>query len=318
MDKPPPRVSVLMPAYNAQSTITETVESILRQTLNDFEFIIVDDGSTDATLELLQNFAQQDARLHILSRPNTGIVGALNDGLALCQGQFIARMDADDIAYPERLSAQVQFLDTHPNCVGVGSWVQFLDPDGSPIWTWKMNGDPQTIANGLLEGSVAGLVHPAMMLRSDAVEAVGGYRQACTYVEDFDLFLRLSQLGNFSIVPQCLLGYRQLLTSINATRNRADRIAIKNALLAEARAKKGLPPKTLVPAPLSPEGTLLEWVGLALIEHNFTSARKTLWRIFKQKPFGSAFRHATGLIASSSLARLRVKAGALRQRVFRK
>jgi len=308
----PPRVSVLMPAYNAQGTLSEAVTSILTQDFDDFECVIVDDGSTDRTPDILKDFARKDNRVRIISRPNTGIVGALNDGLALCRGEYIARMDADDIAYSSRLREQVAFLDSHADYVGVGSWVQYLDPDGDPIWTWKMSGDPQAIEAGLLEGNISGLVHPAMMLRRSAVETAGSYRQECIYVEDFDLFLRMSQLGKLSAVQKCLLGYRQTLTSINATRNRSERIAITNRILAEPRARHGLPPKTLTPAPVSPEGTLLEWVELALLDRNYKSARKSAFRLFKLRPFGPAFWRAKKMIISAYFTALRVKLGGMR------
>ena len=197
-----PRVSVLMPVYNAEPYLAEALGSILAQENCDFECIVVNDGSTDGSAELLEDFAQHDSRVKVISRPNTGIVGALNDGLDQCRGEFIARMDADDVACPQRLTRQCAFLDTHPHCVGVGCWVDYLDPDGEHIWTWQMPDDPTYIQRGLLDGDITGLVHPAMMLRRAAVEAVGGYRRECEYVEDLDLFVRLLDQGEFSIVPE--------------------------------------------------------------------------------------------------------------------
>lgn len=318
MPEATPRVSVLFPAYNAERYLREALGSILAQTFNDLECIVVDDGSADRTPEILQAFAQRDDRLRIISRPNTGIVGALNDGLTECRGEYVARMDADDIAYPERLTRQVAYLQKNPGCVGVGAWVKYIDPDGEAIWTWKMSGNPGEIEKGLLEGHVGGLVHPAMLMRRRAMLAVGGYRQDCIYVEDYDLFLRMLNQGYFSVVQQCLLGYRQHLASINATRDRERRTVIKNRLLAEARRKRGLPPKTLTAKPASAEGTLLEWVDLALLDGNFRSAMRTTWRLFKLKPYSKTFFAAKWRFNRALFEQLKIKLGGLRRRVSKK
>src|SRR3990172_10052244 len=109
-----PRISVVMPVYNAELFLASAIESILGQTLPDFEFVIVNDGSTDSSLEIVQEYAATDGRIRLVSRPNTGIVGALNDGLAISQGEFIARMDADDMALPHRFERQLKFLEETP------------------------------------------------------------------------------------------------------------------------------------------------------------------------------------------------------------
>ena len=118
-----PSVSVLMPIHNGEPTLTEAVESVLAQTFGDFELIAVDDGSTDSSLAKLQSFARGDPRVRILSRPNTGIAGALNDSIQQARGEFLVRMDADDIALPQRFEKQVAYFRAHPDCVLVGSRV---------------------------------------------------------------------------------------------------------------------------------------------------------------------------------------------------
>ena len=113
-----PEVTVLMTAYNAARYLREAVDSILNQTFRDFEFVIVDDGSTDRTLSILQDYARRDPRIRIISRPNTGLTRALNDGLATIRSPLIARMDADDVALPERFAKQLALLDTGFDLVG--------------------------------------------------------------------------------------------------------------------------------------------------------------------------------------------------------
>src|SRR5688500_20394424 len=113
MSTNPPTVSVIMPAYNAKRYVEQTIRSVLAQMFDDFEFIIVDDGSTDGTLPILQRFAADDSRVIVISRPNTGIVGALNDGMAKARGEFLARMDADDRSEERRVGSVGHSVLTH-------------------------------------------------------------------------------------------------------------------------------------------------------------------------------------------------------------
>src|ERR1051326_2264165 len=129
----PPFVSVLVPVYNAARYLDVAISSVLRQTFSDFELIAVDDGSKDDSKKILEHFSANDARIRVISRPNTGIVGALNDGLAVARGEFIARMDADDVALPGRFQAQLDYLRGHPDCIAVGTAVQIIDARGAVV-----------------------------------------------------------------------------------------------------------------------------------------------------------------------------------------
>src|SRR5262245_27884197 len=112
-----PVISVLMTVYNSEKYLAQAINSVLSQSHQEFEFIIVNDGSTDRSLEILQQFAARDGRIHLISRGNTGVAAALNDGLANTQGEFIARMDSDDLSLPTRLERQLAFMREHPDCV---------------------------------------------------------------------------------------------------------------------------------------------------------------------------------------------------------
>src|SRR4051794_24772902 len=114
---PPPPISVLLAVYNGGRYLRAAVDSILTQTFTDFEFIIIDDGSTDGSLATLREFAQRDPRINLVSRPNKGLTVTLNEGIALARGEFLARMDADDIALPQRFEKQIAYLRDHPECV---------------------------------------------------------------------------------------------------------------------------------------------------------------------------------------------------------
>ena len=171
-----PAVTALMPVYNAERYVAEAIESILAQTFGDFEFLIVDDGSTDRSRSILEGFAARDARIRLISRPNTGIVGALNEGLAAARGELVARMDADDVAMPERFERQVRYLDDHPECVVVGSRVTVIDPDGDPLTVLTDMLTHEQIDRGLLAGIGAAMYHPAVMYRKSVVLGIGAYR----------------------------------------------------------------------------------------------------------------------------------------------
>ena len=210
-----PTASVLMPIYNAERYVAGAISSILAQTFRDFEFIIVDDGSTDQSLEIVRRFARSDSRIRVLSRPNTGIVGALNDGLSLARGELIARMDADDVAYPQRLQRQVAYLSDHPECVAVGALVRCIDSDGQPANIYfNLPLDHAGIDSGWLMRGIGGAIsHPTALLRMTALERIGGYRDVLA-AEDADLFIRLAEVGRLANVPEILLDYRVHAESI--------------------------------------------------------------------------------------------------------
>src|SRR5438552_5575639 len=173
---PTPAVTVLMPVYNADRFVAETVETILAQTFNDFEFLIIDDGSTDRSLEILQSYANRDPRIRLISRPNTGYVVALNEGLELARGECVARIDAADPADPRRLEFQVARMRQEPELVALGSNALAIDADGLPLGDYSVPLTHEEIEASHLQGSSA-IHHPAVMLRPGAVKQVGGYRK---------------------------------------------------------------------------------------------------------------------------------------------
>src|SRR3990172_5385939 len=126
-------VSVLMPFYNAERYVGEAIESILCQTFKEFELVAIDDGSTDRSLEVVRGYACRDTRIRCFSSAHKGIAATRNETLSRANGKYIAVMDADDISLPERLAKQVAYLESHPECVLVGSWVQLMDSAGRPL-----------------------------------------------------------------------------------------------------------------------------------------------------------------------------------------
>ncbi len=234
-----PCVSVLMPVYNAARYLPEAIESVLGQTFDDFELITVDDGSTDGSLAILRDHATRDARLRVISRPNTGIVGALNDGLAAARGPYIGRMDADDTCDATRLVRQVAYLDGHRSCVAVGTWVTRTDPYGSPVAEQTPPVDHAAIDAALLRAEGGAMVHATMLIRREALERVGGWRAQYNWVEDLDLCLRLGEVGELANVPAALYRYRRHAESVCATRYEQMCRSLQ-ALLDETYARRGL------------------------------------------------------------------------------
>jgi glycosyltransferase involved in cell wall biosynthesis len=202
-----PLISVVMPAYNAKHYVAEAVQSILDQTFRDFEFVIIDDGSTDRTPAILERYAARDHRIRLISRPNKGLVATLNEGLGLARGELIARMDADDVALPERFALQVAFLRAHPEVVCLGGAVRVIDAAGRILLDDRRPLDDATLQEMALTGHTP-LIHPAVMMRRDDVMAVGGYDEAMKQSEDLDLWLRLGERGALASLPDFILKYR--------------------------------------------------------------------------------------------------------------
>jgi glycosyltransferase involved in cell wall biosynthesis len=200
-------ISVVMGVHNGEKYLDEAVQSIRRQTFGDFDFIIVDDGSTDGTSEILARHAAEDPRVRILKQPNMGLSGALNRALAEAAGEFIARMDADDISLPDRFEKQVGFLRAHPEIAAVGSASQFLQEDVLLDAYARPPLQHQAIMAILHECNP--IVHPSMLIRRHALEAVGYYRPLVVAAEDLDLWLRLGERFQIANLEDVLIYCRK-------------------------------------------------------------------------------------------------------------
>ena len=207
IENSPPVVSVLMPVFNGGEYLGEAVESILNQTFQNFEFLILDDGSTDDSLKLLRQYATQDPRIRVFARENRGSTYTLNELLLESRGEFVARMDQDDIAMPERFNRQVTFLRENKIVVCVGSAFQMIDSAGRYLATLT---PPQTDAEiqQLILGGHGAINHPSAMMRLAFVNLVGGYNCEHDLVDDLDLWLRLGEVGKLANLTDVLLKYR--------------------------------------------------------------------------------------------------------------
>jgi glycosyltransferase involved in cell wall biosynthesis len=201
-------LTVLMPVYNGDRFLVEALESIRSQTFRDYEFLIIDDGSTDGTPEILARYAAADDRIRVLTQQNRGLIASLNRGFLESTGELIARMDADDLARPQRLSAQIEFLRANPRITLVGSAIEVIDSQGRPSQTILLPETPQHLRTHMRELGCA-LAHPTVMFRRQAVLDVGGLRLAYRHAEDYDLWLRMLEKCDFSNLPDVLLSYRR-------------------------------------------------------------------------------------------------------------
>lgn len=210
-----PLVSVILPAYNAEPYIGPAIRSILDQTLHEIELIVIDDGSTDNTLDVVSTFSS-DSRVRIISQANTGLSSALNTGLSAARAEFIARMDADDLSERDRLFIQYQFLLANPEVCLVGSQITRIVGDGQfPIGETSFPVDHKNIVKGLRQGAHV-MTHASIMFTARASRSVGGYWEYGV-AEDWDFFLRMSEVGMIANIDLPLYRVRFHNSGINAT-----------------------------------------------------------------------------------------------------
>jgi glycosyltransferase involved in cell wall biosynthesis len=203
-----PTLSVLMPVFNAGRYLRRAVESVLCQTLKDFEFLIIDDGSSDGSLEILQSYAAQDLRIRLLSHENRGLSPTANELLHEASGDLVAPMDNDDVCQPQRLERQLAFLQNNPDVVCVGSSYRIIDEaDRLILRQFPVEQDDEKIQKLMLAGHVS-LHHPTTMYRRQAAIAVGGYDTRLPIAHDMDLWLRLGEVGKLANMDEPLLDYR--------------------------------------------------------------------------------------------------------------
>jgi glycosyltransferase involved in cell wall biosynthesis len=231
-----PIVSVVMPLHNARPYVAKAIDSILRQTFSDFEFIIVDDGSTDGSSDIAQRYAARDSRIRLVRQANTGVSAASNAGISMARGEFIARMDHDDISVHTRLQQQVKYLQTHAECVAVGGQAMFIDELGLPLRLFGVPLAHEAIDTALL--STWGMFHPTMMARTEALRAIGGYSLEFCNLEDLDVFLKLAEFGRMANLPGVLVHYRQHFRSICHSKA-MEHHRLRRRILEEASKRRG-------------------------------------------------------------------------------
>jgi glycosyltransferase involved in cell wall biosynthesis len=253
-----------MPCYNAADTLDETMQSLLDQTYTNFEIVVVDDGSSDGTLEKLNLWAKRDGRVKVLARDHEGIIPALNAGLGVCRASYVARMDADDRAHPERLERQVEMLEADPGLAVCATLVEGFPKDkvreGFRIYIDWLN---QLVSHEAITREIfieSPLAHPSVAFRKRWVEQVGGYHEH-GWPEDYDLWLRLYLAGaRFGKVPEILVYWREHEQRLTRTDSR---YSVENFIRAKAH--------YLCKGPLADRDAVIVWgagqMGRRLSKH---------------------------------------------------
>lgn len=293
-----PQVSVVMSVYNGAGNLSETLDSVLSQEDCDFELVVVDDGSTDATANILDGYAMRDKRLRVIHQENTGLTRALIRGCAEARGEFIARQDAGDISLPSRLQKQSGFLREHADAVMTGCAVQFTGPLHEPLYVTskpmlELDAGFRVLDIDRLSGPPH---HGGTMFRREAYQKAGGYRATFVVAQDIDLWLRLSELGKCLGMAEVLYQARLEAGSISSRRRdeqfRSGTLALECARARRAGGDDSDLLDTYVPT-LTPKKTVDSFekarfhyfIASCLNEHDRSAAKRYYRAVLKENPF---------------------------------
>jgi glycosyltransferase involved in cell wall biosynthesis len=232
-----PTVSVVMSVFNGQAFLREAVESILGQTFGDFEFVVIDDGSTDQTSDILAEYMRRDARMHVVRQKNRGRTESLNRGIDLGRGKYVARMDADDVALPDRLERQIDFLEKHSDVGLVGGVVELIGREGNVLRIVRPPVDDIEIRSLLLQYNP--MWHSAISMRTAVVLAAGRYRTMFSESEDYDLWLRLSEQTRLANLDELVLRYRVHSSQVSIENMRQQSLCVLVARAAAVSRRRG-------------------------------------------------------------------------------
>lgn len=259
-----PSVSVVMSVYNSSQYLRSALDSILKQSFRNFEIVVVDDGSTDSSPEIIYEYLRNTPQLKIHSQLHAGLVSAANKGCELAKGKYIARLDSDDVAFPERLRLQYEYLESHPEVVLLGGGTECIDHIGNRLFAMRWPGQSQGLANYLLVDCA--VAHTTVMFRRLEFLRLGGYRSAYRDSEDYDLFLRMEDAGVVENLPVLLCQYRlhpDQVSSMNYVQQVLSAIA---ARLATQARRSGKPEPVWMTEPVSKDDLLQRGVSSRRID----------------------------------------------------
>jgi len=289
-----PKISVVMSVYNGEKHVREAIDSILNQIFGDFEFIIINDGSTDRTKEILESF--KDPRIVLIHQENMGLVKSLNKGIALAKGKYIARQDADDISMANRLEQQFKFLERHQSIALLGTWAYIIDQGGKALQKITYPCDYATIEKGLKRQNY--FCHGSVVFRRKAFFELGGYREFFSSSQDYDLWLRFAE--KFEVANLSNLLYKRRIDKNAFTlRNIVlqTRMRIFARQLASAR-EKGIDETLIIeginnylqsPLSLAEKKEMISsynyWINLLLMQNKKNDAFSLMEEGVKYQPF---------------------------------
>ena len=235
-----PLISVMMSVYNAERYVAEAIQSILGQTEGRFEFLIVNDGSRDASGSIIDRYAAQDSRIRAIHQENRGLIASLNRMLDEARAPLVARMDSDDVSRPERFAVQLAWMQAHPDIAVLGTNTDELDADGAFFPCSDFHPEhPADIRERLMAASA--MCHPSVMMRRDVIRSLGGYRAAFRHCEDYDLWLRVSERHDLYNLPDRLFLYRRSPDQVSEKHILVQAIGAACARYAAQQRRAGLP-----------------------------------------------------------------------------
>jgi len=301
-----------MSVFNGARWLQESIESILTQSFTNFEFIIVDDGSQDASLEIMRRYAAVDPRIRVIVKPNSGLADSLNVGIEAARGEWIARIDADDMAMPSRLATQLDHAIRDERCVILGSAIVRIDEQGRAcgVATFPLNHKQLC---RLMYRKINPIPHSSALFRKAAVCAVGGYRKRMRRSQDYDLWLRLSEVGHIGSTDRPLVRYRQHASQVSHEDGGLQQIvdgtvAIASFMLRRAGFKD----------PVSGEATdeqfheFWQFVQHSLREHRYIEYRKFVDGIKADLASRSLFRAIRAVFSALSAPRFLIRLAKIR------
>ena len=206
--KNPVKVSVIMSSFNEESNVVKAIKTVIKQSFSDWQLIVVNDGSTDNTVDLVNQLISEDPRITLIdSKNNQGLAASLNKGIAVSTGEYIARMDADDLALKERLRLQVDYLDEHPDVMVLGGAAIYRNSQGKVLGEVFMPEEHSDIIRWLLRSSP--FIHPTVMMRKSFVDVTSGYDESLNRAQDYDLWFRGQNVGIYHNLQRPILIYVQ-------------------------------------------------------------------------------------------------------------
>ena len=232
-----PLISVVMVTCNVEHFLAEAIESILGQTFREFEFIIVDFGSTDSSKAIAQSYAAKDARVRLHEIPHCGLAAARNASCFLARGRYVAIMDADDVSLPDRLRWEIDFMEAHPEVGVLGGDTEWIDAAGKSFRVERFPTDDHAIRVALSAGCA--FCQPTVLIRKEAFELVGGYRTAFVFAEDCDLWLRMAEHSQLANLGHVVLKYRSHPQQVQLRKARQQSLCILAAQASASSRKNG-------------------------------------------------------------------------------
>jgi glycosyltransferase involved in cell wall biosynthesis len=267
-----PVVSVVMSVFNGQAFLREAIESILSQTFHDFEFLVIDDGSTDSTAGILASYASRDGRMRVVHHENKGRAASLNIGINIATGGYIARMDADDIALPHRLQEQLDFMERHAEVGLLGGAAEVINRAGQILSIYRPPLEDSEIRSTLVHHNV--FFHPTVVMRKEVVVASGGYRKALLDADDYDLWLRIAERSQLANLGEPVLRYRIHPDQVSVRNLRHQVLCVLAARTAASLRRRGSPDplshvEEVTPQLLDTLGVNMAEIGQALLDNYY-------------------------------------------------